>query len=63
MVMIVLLIGLFALTWNKIMQFILPTVFTAYLVYGFIRPYISRRMRDEIEDEADDEEEDDIAPR
>jgi CDP-diacylglycerol---serine O-phosphatidyltransferase len=63
MVMIVLLIGLFALTWEKIMQFILPTVFTAYLVYGFIRPYISRRMRDEIEEEADDEEEDGTAPR
>jgi CDP-diacylglycerol--serine O-phosphatidyltransferase len=58
MVAIVLLVGFFALTWNKIMQFVLPTVFTAYLVYGFVRPFISRRMRHEIEDE-DDEEEDD----
>jgi CDP-diacylglycerol--serine O-phosphatidyltransferase len=61
MVVIVLLIGLFALTWDKIMQFILPTVFTAYLVYGFIRPYISRRMRHEIEEE-DEEDDDGLTP-
>ena len=31
--------------------------FTAYLVYGFVRPRISREMRKEIEEEDDDEDE------
>ena len=35
----------------------LPVFFTAYLVYGFIRPRISRKMRHEIEEEEDEEEE------
>jgi hypothetical protein len=33
--------------------FVLPIIFTAYLVYGFIRPHISRRIRQEIEEEED----------
>jgi len=41
---------------DKILFFVLPAFFTAYLVYGFVRPRISRQMRREIE-EADDEEE------
>jgi hypothetical protein len=32
-------------------------MFTAYLVYGFIRPRISRKVRDEIEEEDDHDEE------
>jgi CDP-diacylglycerol--serine O-phosphatidyltransferase len=31
--------------------YVLPAVFTIYLVYGFIRPRISRRIRHEIEEE------------
>jgi CDP-diacylglycerol--serine O-phosphatidyltransferase len=55
MVFIVVLVGFFALMWDKILQIVLPGVFTAYLLYGFIRPRISRRMRHEIEDEEGDE--------
>ena len=33
----------------------LPVLFTAYLVYGFIRPKLSRRLVHEIEEEEDDE--------
>jgi len=40
---------------EKILVFILPLFFTAYLIYGFVRPSISRAMRREIEDEDDDE--------
>jgi hypothetical protein len=36
---------------------VLPLLFTAYLLYGFIRPKISRKIRHEIEDE----DEEDIA--
>ena len=43
----------------RILVFVLPVFFTAYLVYGFIRPRISRQMRYEIEEE---EEEGPAAP-
>jgi CDP-diacylglycerol--serine O-phosphatidyltransferase len=58
MVVIVLLVACLVLLWEKILQIILPILFTVYLVYGFIRPRISRKVRDEIEEE--EESEDDI---
>lgn len=54
MVAIILVIGLFVILWQKILPVALPVIFTAYLLYGFVRPYLSRRMRREIE--RDDEE-------
>jgi len=48
-------IGLLVLLRGMILPFVLPTIFTAYLVYGFVRPRISRQMRREIEDEDEDE--------
>ncbi len=42
---------------EKILYYALPLFFTAYLVYGFIRPRISRKIRYEIEEDDDDEEE------
>ncbi len=57
MLIAVLLIGAFIILWDKILHFILPLLFTAYLLYGFIRPRISRKMRNDIEDEDNEEEE------
>jgi CDP-diacylglycerol--serine O-phosphatidyltransferase len=51
-----LFLGLLLLLQEKVL-FVLPAFFTLYLVYGFIRPRISRRMRREIEEEVDDEDE------
>ena len=56
MVGIVLLFGLLVLFHDWILPFVLPLVFTAYLIYGFIRPRISRKMRHDIEDEDDDDD-------
>jgi CDP-diacylglycerol--serine O-phosphatidyltransferase len=56
MVGTVLLVGFFVLLWDKILQFVLPLVFTAYLLYGFIRPRISRKIRADIEEEGEEEE-------
>lgn len=56
MVGVVLLLGAFIVLWDKFLHFVLPLLFTAYLIYGFIRPRISRKMRRDIEDEEDDEE-------
>lgn len=55
MLLIVVLIGLFVLFWDKILHFVLPVLFTIYLLYGFIRPFISRKMRHDIEDEEGDD--------
>ena len=57
MVAIVLVVGFFILLWDKLLLFVLPALFTLYLLYGFVRPFISGRMRHEIEEEDDEEEE------
>jgi CDP-diacylglycerol---serine O-phosphatidyltransferase len=53
----VIFIGSIVIFREKILVFVLPVFFTSYLVYGFIRPRISRQMRHEIEEEEDEEEE------
>lgn len=54
---IVLVIGLLIVLWQRILPVVAPVVLTAYLIYGFIRPRISRKMQREIEVEDDDEDE------
>ena len=51
----ILFIGAVLILQEKILVFVLPLFFTAYLIYGFIRPRISRKVVQEIEDEEDDE--------
>ena len=51
----ILFVGCVVVLRGKILVFILPLFFTAYLIYGFVRPHISRAMRREIEDEDEDE--------
>jgi CDP-diacylglycerol--serine O-phosphatidyltransferase len=38
-------------------QWMPAVIFITYLLYGFLRPFLSRRMKEEIEDEIEDEEE------
>ena len=54
-VIILSLAGVFIILWKKVLPVVLPLVFTLYLLYGFVRPHISRRMRQEIEYEDDDD--------
>lgn len=56
---IVVVVAFFVLLWRRILPFVSPLFFTAYLVYGFVRPSISRRVQREIE--ADDEPDEDDA--
>ncbi len=56
-VIIVALVGVFFILWKRVLPVVLPIVFTAYLLYGFVRPHISRRMRAEIEYDAEDDRE------
>ena len=50
----VLFLGSILIFREKILVFVLPAFFTSYLIYGFIRPRISRRMRHEIEEEEEE---------
>jgi CDP-diacylglycerol--serine O-phosphatidyltransferase len=50
-----LFLGLILVLQEKILFYVLPAFFTLYLVYGFVRPFISRKMRHEIEEEEDEE--------
>lgn len=58
MIIAALCIGSIVILQERILYFVLPLVFTAYLIYGFVRPRISRKMRRDLEDEDDDGEED-----
>jgi CDP-diacylglycerol---serine O-phosphatidyltransferase len=49
-------IGSLVIFREKILVFVLPAFFTAYLIYGFIRPRISRKVLREIEEEEDEED-------
>lgn len=51
MVVTVLVVGCFFILWDRLLHWVLPVLFTAYLLYGFIRPHISSRIVHEIEDE------------
>ena len=48
-----LFVGALVVLREKILYYVLPLFFTGYLLYGFVRPYISRAWRKEIEDEED----------
>ena len=51
-----LFLGLILVWRDKILFYVLPAFFTLYLVYGFIRPRISRKVRHEIEEEDEEDE-------
>lgn len=53
----VLFVGSLLVLRGKIIYYVLPLFFTGYLIYGFIRPHISRAWRREIEEEDSDDSE------
>ncbi len=57
MLVAVLFLGSIVVSQGKILVFVLPVFFTAYLLYGFIRPRISRKIRHGIEEEEEEAEE------
>jgi len=58
MLVFALVLGFILVSWRTILFYVLPAFFTLYLLYGFVRPRISREMRREIEEEDEDEDED-----
>ena len=51
----VVVVACFVFLWTYLVPIVLPLIFTAYLVYGFVRPRLSRKLRREIEEDCDDE--------
>lgn len=49
-----LFLGALLVLRERILFYVLPAFFTAYLVYGFVRPSLSRAWRREIEEEDDE---------
>jgi CDP-diacylglycerol--serine O-phosphatidyltransferase len=47
------IVGIFTVMYYHWMPF---AIFTTYLLYGFLRPFLSRRMKEEIEEEIEDDE-------
>ena len=54
-VVAVVVIACFVFLWKYLVPIVLPLIFTSYLVYGFVRPRLSRKLRREIEEDFDDE--------
>lgn len=50
----ILFFGFILIFRDRILPLVLPFLFTTYLLYGFIRPRISRQMLHEIEEEEED---------
>jgi CDP-diacylglycerol--serine O-phosphatidyltransferase len=48
-----LFVGLLLILREKILYYVLPLFFTGYLLYGFVRPRLSRTWRREIEEDDD----------
>ncbi len=53
LVMAALFVGCLMILKEKILYYVLPLFFTGYLIYGFVRPHISRAWRREIEEDDD----------
>ena len=62
MVMTILFIGCLFILHDYILPFALPAIFTIYLLYGFVRPQISRKIRHEIEEEEDEDDANSLTP-
>jgi CDP-diacylglycerol--serine O-phosphatidyltransferase len=62
MVITIVIVGFVLIAWRQILPWMLPALFTAYLLYGFVRPRLSREIRKGIEEE-DEEEEETVPPK
>lgn len=56
MVVAAMLFGLLIILWKRVLPVALPLFFTLYLIYGFVRPRISRKVRQELEDDDEEDE-------
>lgn len=57
MLAIVLVIAIFVILWENVLPIAAPVIFSAYLLYGFVRPWLPKRTRQGIEEEEEEEDE------
>jgi CDP-diacylglycerol--serine O-phosphatidyltransferase len=57
--LIIMCIPLILIFQERLLVFALPVFFISYLIYGFVRPFISKKMRADIEDEENEDIEQD----
>ncbi len=50
-VIMALVIGFFFILWEKAVPVVMPVIFFSYLIYGFVRPYMTRQMRSDFEED------------
>lgn len=62
MLVIVLVIAVFVILWEKVLPIAAPVIFSTYLIYGFVRPWLPKRTRQGIEEEEDDEDDEERSP-
>jgi len=62
MVVTMIFIGFLVILRGYILPIILPLIFTLYLLYGFVRPRISHKVRHEIEEEEDEDDPSSLTP-
>ena len=62
MLVIVLVIAVFVILWEKVLPIAAPVIFSTYLIYGFVRPWLPKRTRQGIEEEEDDEDDEERTP-
>ncbi len=58
MLAIVLIIAFFVILWENVLPIAAPVIFSTYLAYGFVRPWLPKRTRQGIEEEEDEDEDD-----
>ena len=46
MVVATLVVGFLFTVGRRYLPVVMPVIFISYLIYGFVRPFISRRMRE-----------------
>ncbi len=51
MVVATLVVGFLFTVGRRYLPVVMPVIFISYLIYGFVRPFISRRMRRDIEED------------
>jgi len=54
LVIAALFVGCLLILRERVLYWVLPALFTMYLLYGFIRPWLPHRTREEIEEEQDE---------
>ena len=62
LVVTVIFVGCLFVLWRYLLPVVLPLMFTGFLLYGFVRPRISRKVREDIEEETEEDDEPTLTP-